>query len=54
MVTAYNKVKEYSEKALVVTKEIGDKRGEASCYENLGTVYSSFGEFQQGKAFSSN
>ena len=32
----------------MIRKEIGDKRGEAMCYGNLGTVYESLSEY--GKA----
>ena len=35
----YGKAEEYQKKALVITKEIGDREGEATCYGNLGTVH---------------
>ena len=44
----YGKAEENQRKALVITKEIGDKEGEATCYGNLGTVHHSLGEY--GKA----
>ena len=43
--------KNYHEKALVITKEIGDKPGEAACYGNLGTVYKSLGEYAGAKEY---
>ena len=39
-VSQYDKATEYLQKALVITTEIGDKKGEARCYGNLGTVRS--------------
>ena len=44
----YCKAEEYLKKALVITKEIGNKKGEASSYGNLGIVFQSVGEY--GKA----
>ena len=44
----YGKAQTYLENALVIRKEIGDKRGEATCYGNLGRVYQLLGEY--GKA----
>ena len=44
----YDKARENLEKSLAIRKEIGDRKGEASCYGDLGTVYSLFGEY--GKA----
>ena len=37
----YDKAIEHLEKALVVETKIGNKRGEASCYANLGNVFES-------------
>ena len=37
--------KEYVEKALAIKIQIGDKEGEASSYENLGSVFQSLGEY---------
>ena len=45
----YGKADEYQRKALAIRKEIGDKRGEATCYGNLGTVYHSLGEYQKAE-----
>ena len=44
----YGMAEEYLKKALVISKEIGDRKGEATCYGNLGSVYKSLG--QDGKA----
>ena len=38
------KVKEYFERALATTTQIGNRSGEASCYVNLGTLHQSLGE----------
>ena len=35
----YTKAEEYLQKALVIRKEIGDKKGEASDYGNVGSVF---------------
>jgi len=44
----YSKAQEYLEKALAIRKEIGDIKGEAADYGNLGTVFRSLGQY--GKA----
>ena len=41
----YGKAETYYKKALVIIKEIGDKKGEAASYGSLGAVYQSFGEY---------
>ena len=41
----YDKAKEYLEKALAITIQIGDKEGEAADYGNLGALYQSVGEY---------
>ena len=38
----------------MITKEIGDKKGEAACYGNLGTVYQSLGEYGKAKIYQEN
>ena len=40
----YPKVKRLSEKTLLISKEIGDRKGEADSYAILGIVYRSVGE----------
>ena len=47
----YEKAEEYQRKALVITKEIGDKKGEAACYGNLGTVYESLGKYEKSEEY---
>jgi len=47
----YGKAQEYLEKALAVRKEIGDKKGEAADYGNLGTVFRSLGEYGKSKEY---
>ncbi|CAH3158025.1 unnamed protein product, partial [Porites evermanni] len=42
---------EYLQKALTITTEIGDKRGQASCYMNLGNVFQSVGEHAQAEEY---
>ena len=50
----YEKAKTYHENALVILKEIGDKRGEATCYGNLGTVYQYLDEYEKAKTYQEN
>ena len=47
----YDNAKEYYQKALVITIEIGDKNGEAADYLNLGIVYKSFGQYDKAKLY---
>ena len=42
----YDKAKEYLQKALAITTEIGIRKEEASCYRNLGIVFRSVGDFE--------
>ena len=45
------KAKEYVERALAITTEIGDRSGEASCYGNLGALLQSLGECDKAKEY---
>ena len=47
----YDKAEEYLQKALVITTEIGDRKGEASCYVNLGTVFRSLDQYDKAKEY---
>ena len=47
----YDKAEKYHQKALVITAEIGNRRKEASCYGNLGTVFTSLGQYDKGKEY---
>ena len=47
----YDKAKEYLQEALAIRTEIGDRRGEASCYGNLGTVFQSLGQYDKAKEY---
>ena len=47
----YTKAEEYLQKALVIRKEIGDKRGEATDYGNLGTVFQSVGQYTKAEEY---
>ena len=47
----YDKAKEYLQKALFITTEIGDRKGEASCYGNLGTTFQSLGQYDKAKDY---
>ena len=47
----YQKAKEYYEKALPILIEIGDRRGEAEAYNNLGAVLLSLGECQRAEEY---
>lgn len=39
--------KDLCEKALLISKEVNDKKAEASCYGHLGTVYQLVGEYKE-------
>ena len=41
----YDKAIEHLQNALVITTKIGDKKGKASCYGSLGTVFKSLGQY---------
>ncbi|XP_066018441.1 tetratricopeptide repeat protein 28-like [Pocillopora verrucosa] len=45
------KAKEYIQRALAISTEIGDKRGEASCYGNLGTVFMSLEQYDKAEEY---
>ena len=47
----YHKAREYLEKALAITIEIGRKEEEASWYGNLGTVFRSLGQYDKAKEY---
>ena len=42
--------KKYLEKTLAIALEIGDRNLEGSCYENLGTVFKSLGDYVSAKS----
>jgi len=44
-------LKEYLGKALAIKIEIGHRKGEGSCYGNLGTVFKSLGEYEKAKEY---
>ena len=50
----YAKAEEYLNNALAMKKEIGDRKGEATCYGNLGTVYHSLGEYAKAEEYLNN
>ena len=47
----YAMAKEYYEKALAISTEIGDRAGEGRCYGNLGNVFHSLGEYVKAKEY---
>ena len=47
----YVKAKEYYEKALAISTEIGDRAGEGTWYGNLGNVFCSLGEYVKAKEY---
>jgi tetratricopeptide (TPR) repeat protein len=47
----YQKAIEFYQQSLAITREIGDRGGEASSYNNLGNVYYSLGEYQKAIEF---
>ena len=42
---------EYLQKALAIETAIGDRNGEGSCYDNLGTVFHSLGQYDEAKEY---
>ncbi|MCA2510829.1 MAG: tetratricopeptide repeat protein, partial [Microcystis sp. M60BS1] len=47
----YQKAIEFHQQSLAITREIGDREGEAASYNNLGNVYYSLGEYQKAIEF---
>ena len=47
----YVEAKKLYEKAISITREIGDRNGEATAYGNLGVVFSSLGEYDKAKEY---
>ena len=47
----YQKAIEFHQQSLAITREIGDRGGEAKSYNNLGNVYYSLGEYQKAIEF---
>ncbi|REJ40695.1 MAG: tetratricopeptide repeat protein [Microcystis flos-aquae DF17] len=47
----YQKVIEFYQQSLAITREIGDRGGEANSYDNLGIVYGLLGEYQKAIEF---
>ncbi|MFM6658109.1 MAG: tetratricopeptide repeat protein, partial [Microcystis panniformis] len=47
----YQKAIEFHQQSLAITREIGDRKGEANSYNNLGNVYDSLGEYQKAIEF---
>ena len=45
------KAKECFERALAIATEIGDRSGEASCYENLGAVFLSLWQYDKAQEY---
>ena len=43
----FRKAIEYLERHLKITKEVGDRAGEARAYRNLGAAHYSIGDFQK-------
>ncbi|ELP54680.1 stress-induced bacterial acidophilic repeat motif family protein [Microcystis aeruginosa TAIHU98] len=47
----YQKAIEFHQQSLAITREIGDRGGEAASYNNLANVYDSLGEYQKAIEF---
>ena len=47
----YDAAKEYYEKALVITIEIGERQGEATAYANLGAVFLYLAKYDKAKEY---
>ena len=45
----YHNAKEYIQKALVISTEIGDRKGEADDYGSLGAMFRSLGQYEKAK-----
>ena len=45
------RLKGYFQKALNIRTEIGDRNGEASCYENLAVVFHSLEQYNNAKEY---
>ena len=43
--------KEHLQKALVIKTEIGDRKGEASCYGILGSLLRSLGQYNKAEEY---
>ena len=50
----YKDAKGLYEKTLSITIEIGDRRGQSSCYGNLGIVNYSLGEYEKAETYQKN
>ena len=50
-VGGYAKAEKYLHKALTINTEIGAKRGEATCYGNVGNVFRSVGEYAKAEEY---
>ena len=47
----YGKAEKYRKKALAITKENGEKIGEAVCYGDLGCMSKSLGEYRKAEKY---
>ena len=47
----HDKAKEYLQKALAIKTAIGDRKGEGTCYGNLGTVFQSLGQYDKATEY---
>lgn len=44
-------MKEWYKGALAITKELGDRKGEATCYRHFGLVFHSVEEYHKAKKY---
>ena len=42
---------EYLQKALAIETAIGDRKGDGTCYGNLGSVFQSLGQYDKAKEY---
>lgn len=47
----YHKAREHMEKSLAISKEIGDRKTEANCCNNLSAVYGLVGEYDGARKY---
>ena len=47
----YDEAQEYLQKAIAIKTKIGDRKGEASCYRNLGAMFLSLGQYDKAQEY---
>ncbi|WP_239643517.1 tetratricopeptide repeat protein [Crocosphaera watsonii] len=47
----YEQAREYYQQSLAITREIGDRNGEANSYIGLGNAYYFLGQYEQAREY---